>query len=209
MSNKKRSSKWQLKVPKRVSDSGDNDKHVELNEETVNGVFGNNVNETNDSDKRTNNTEYTTDTISYATMVKKDEIPINLNYIPIVFSDTSNEVMVFDEMLVQKGSKIRNLNVCRQFVRSLDDEKQAFVCSKVDPEMGMQKIKPKKFPVYVKILNVPLEAWCLDGISALSRSLGKPMLMDIMIATMCHNGIGNLEYARVLVEMEAEKEFNT
>ncbi|GJS54034.1 hypothetical protein Tco_0627396 [Tanacetum coccineum] len=34
-----------------------------------------------------------------------------------------------------------------------------------------------------------------------------PLIMDINTVTMCHNGIGGLDYARVLVEMDVDKEF--
>ncbi|GKE96075.1 hypothetical protein Tco_1580930 [Tanacetum coccineum] len=37
-------------------------------------------------------------------------------------------------------------------------------------------------------------------------SLGKPILMDSMTAAMYHKGIKNISYARVLVEMDSEKE---
>ncbi|GKC89275.1 zinc knuckle CX2CX4HX4C containing protein [Tanacetum coccineum] len=70
----------------------------------------------------------------------------------------------------------------------------------------IKKVEPKKMTIWVKIINVPLEAWCVKGISALASSLRKPMLMDTMTANMCHKGIGNLGYARVLVEMDAAKE---
>ncbi|GKD10711.1 RNA-directed DNA polymerase, eukaryota, reverse transcriptase zinc-binding domain protein [Tanacetum coccineum] len=60
--------------------------------------------------------------------------------------------------------------------------------------------------VWVKIASVPLEAWSVKGISALASSLGKPIVMDSMTASMCYKGIGNLSYARVLVEMEASKD---
>ncbi|GKA95586.1 RNA-directed DNA polymerase, eukaryota, reverse transcriptase zinc-binding domain protein [Tanacetum coccineum] len=70
----------------------------------------------------------------------------------------------------------------------------------------MNKVEPKKLSVWVKIVNVPLEAWCVKGISAMASSLGKPILMDSMTATMCHKGTGNISYARVLVEMDSEKE---
>ncbi|PWA69020.1 RNA-directed DNA polymerase, eukaryota, Reverse transcriptase zinc-binding domain protein [Artemisia annua] len=55
--------------------------------------------------------------------------------------------------------------------------------------------------------NIPLEAWSVDGISALASSLGNPLIMESMTATMCHKGFGRLDYARVLVEMDAMKEF--
>lgn len=45
----------------------------------------------------------------------------------------------------------------------------------------------------------------MDRIIALASSVGMPILMDNMTAAMCHKGVGNLGYARVLVEIKAEK----
>ncbi|GJR43472.1 RNA-directed DNA polymerase, eukaryota, reverse transcriptase zinc-binding domain protein [Tanacetum coccineum] len=73
-------------------------------------------------------------------------------------------------------------------------------------DIGMNKVEPRKLPVWVKIVNVPLEAWSVKGISAMASSLGKPILMDSMTAAMCHKGIGSISYARVLAEMDSEKE---
>lgn len=71
--------------------------------------------------------------------------------------------------------------------------------------MHMQKIEPCKLPVWVKMVNIPLEACSMKGISALANSIGLPILMDNMIAPMCNNGMGNLGYARTLGEINAEK----
>ena len=76
---------------------------------------------------------------------------------------------------------------------------------KWSPDMHMQKIEPSKLPVWVKMVDIPLEAWSVEGITALASSLGIPILMDNMTAAMCHKGMGNLGYARVLVEIKAEK----
>ncbi|GKE62411.1 zinc knuckle CX2CX4HX4C containing protein, partial [Tanacetum coccineum] len=73
-------------------------------------------------------------------------------------------------------------------------------------DIGMERMEPKKLPVWAKIVNVPLEAWTMEGISALASSLGKPIMMDTMAANMCYKGIGNFKYARVLVEMDVDKE---
>nr|GEV78196.1 hypothetical protein [Tanacetum cinerariifolium] len=43
-----------------------------------------------------------------------------------------------------------------------------------------KEVEPKKMPVWVKNINVSLEAWCVKRISALESSLGKPMVMDFM-----------------------------
>lgn len=76
---------------------------------------------------------------------------------------------------------------------------------KWNPEMGMKKVEPAKLPVWVKLMNIPMEAWSLKGISALASSLGKPLMMDEMTARMCQNGTGRSDYARVMVEFEACK----
>lgn len=62
-------------------------------------------------------------------------------------------------------------------------------------------------PLWIKMYDVPLEAWTVQGISSLASSQGKPLSMDDMIARMCQYGKGRLGYARVLVEVDAKKEF--
>nr|GEW43884.1 hypothetical protein [Tanacetum cinerariifolium] len=74
-------------------------------------------------------------------------------------------------------------------------------------EIRMQKAERSKLPVWVRMTDVPLEAWSIEGISALTSSLGMLMIMDTMTASMCHSGIGRMDFARVLVEMDVVKEF--
>ncbi|GKE28853.1 RNA-directed DNA polymerase, eukaryota, reverse transcriptase zinc-binding domain protein, partial [Tanacetum coccineum] len=166
---------------------------------------------------------------SYASMVKMDDVPKNLEFIPTVV--TGIEVVIFDEDLVQKGSEKWCLTVCGQFVgyemhiselrynirrmwgkydideidkgkngqymfKFKDDKgmntilekgpwmvkgKPLFV-QKWSPEIGMTKVEPKKLPVWVKIIHVPLEAWSVKGISVLASGLGTPIVMDSMTA---------------------------
>ncbi|GKD07096.1 retrotransposon protein, putative, ty1-copia subclass [Tanacetum coccineum] len=52
------------------------------------------------------------------------------------------------------------------------------------------------------LLNVPLEAWSVRGISTLANRL---IMMDNITASMCHNGSGRAGYARILVEIDAKK----
>ncbi|GJV34890.1 RNA-directed DNA polymerase, eukaryota, reverse transcriptase zinc-binding domain protein [Tanacetum coccineum] len=52
-----------------------------------------------------------------------------------------------------------------------------------------------------------MEAWTTKGISAISSSVGKPMIMDNMTAYVCKNRVGKTEFARVLVEINADKGF--
>nr|GEW89046.1 zinc knuckle CX2CX4HX4C [Tanacetum cinerariifolium] len=61
---------------------------------------------------------------------------------------------------------------------------------------------------FVRMTEVAQEAWSVDGISALASSLGNPLIMDTMTANMCHSGLGRLNFARVLIKMKDDKEFN-
>ncbi|GJY27217.1 ty3-gypsy retrotransposon protein [Tanacetum coccineum] len=49
------------------------------------------------------------------------------------------------------------------------------------------------------------KARSVKGISTISSTLGRPIMMDQMIVGMCKEGSGRLGYAKVLVEVEAEK----
>ncbi|GJV55851.1 retrotransposon protein, putative, ty1-copia subclass [Tanacetum coccineum] len=74
-----------------------------------------------------------------------------------------------------------------------------------DPDVIFEKTKPCKIPIWIKLLNVPLEAWSVRGISALASRLGKTIMMDNITASMCHNGSGRAGYARILVEIDVKK----
>ena len=60
---------------------------------------------------------------------------------------------------------------------------------------------------WIKLLNVPLEAWSVKGISTLASCLGKPIIMDEITTKMRMTGVGRLGYARLLVEINAEQNF--
>ncbi|GJX28479.1 zinc knuckle CX2CX4HX4C containing protein [Tanacetum coccineum] len=203
----------------------DNDENAMLNEKiecvTNSGKKENMFNGENGVTSKSNS-------MTYAHIVKQDELSKNLNYIPTMITRTGSEVVIFDEVYnirrmwgkfritdidanknghyVFKFRDSNSLNVVLDKGPWMVKNKPLFV-QKWNSKIGMEKMEPKRLLVWVKIVNVPLEAWSVDGISALASSLGKPMLMDTMTTTMCHKGVGNFEYARVLMEMDAEKEF--
>ncbi|PWA56292.1 hypothetical protein CTI12_AA419720 [Artemisia annua] len=72
--------------------------------------------------------------------------------------------------------------------------------------MCLYKTDPTTLPIWVKLCNVPLEAWSHMGVSALASRVGKPLIMDAVTASMCKVGVGRIGYARVLVEVSAGKE---
>nr|GEU95971.1 hypothetical protein [Tanacetum cinerariifolium] len=71
--------------------------------------------------------------------------------------------------------------------------------------MCIDKAEPKKLPVWVKMLNVPMEAWSVKRISALASIIEKPIIMDKVTIKMCVTGVGRIGFTRVLVEINAEK----
>ncbi|GJS90869.1 ATPase, F1/V1/A1 complex, alpha/beta subunit [Tanacetum coccineum] len=60
--------------------------------------------------------------------------------------------------------------------------------------------------VIVRLMNIPMEAWSVNGISALASSSGIPLIMDEITTKMCMTWEGRIGFARVLVEISVEKE---
>ncbi|GKE13970.1 zinc knuckle CX2CX4HX4C containing protein [Tanacetum coccineum] len=81
-----------------------------------------------------------------------------------------------------------------------------FFVQKWDIHVCLDKREPSHIPIWVRLCNIPLEAWTTSGISALASRLGKPLVMDALIAEICKKGVGKVKYARVLVEVSATKD---
>ncbi|GJU68574.1 RNA-directed DNA polymerase, eukaryota, reverse transcriptase zinc-binding domain protein [Tanacetum coccineum] len=122
-----------------------------------------------------------------------------LNFIPTEVTDEGCEVVIFDEALVDKGSNQWKLTVCGHFVG------YKMSVHELRNESGMNKIELTKIPLWVSMVNVPLEAWSTAWISALASSLGKPIIMDNMTAKRCKLGEGRMDFARVLMEFDVHK----
>ncbi|GJS99851.1 RNA-directed DNA polymerase, eukaryota, reverse transcriptase zinc-binding domain protein [Tanacetum coccineum] len=96
---------------------------MDLNEKSANIQVNSNANCSNncviidnegeEGDKSNGNNHKS---VTYAKMVGQDEVPKTLSYIPTLTTDDGVEVVVFDEMLVKKGSERWNVTICGQFV---------------------------------------------------------------------------------------------
>ncbi|GJU03987.1 RNA-directed DNA polymerase, eukaryota, reverse transcriptase zinc-binding domain protein [Tanacetum coccineum] len=100
---------------------------------------------------------------------------------------------------------VKFFNVANQ--KSLKVKVKPLMVQKWDPSIGLNKTEPTKIPVWVKLSDLPMEAWTTKGISGVSSSIGRPLIMDSMTAYVCKNDDGITEYTRVLVEIEASKGF--
>ncbi|GJS57687.1 RNA-directed DNA polymerase, eukaryota, reverse transcriptase zinc-binding domain protein [Tanacetum coccineum] len=136
----------------------------------------------------------------------------NLECIPIVVDKDGIEVVVFDEVMVVEGSKKWDLTMCGFFVglkmsfnelrynlkrmwrkygfKDVVDYNNAVYFIKFHHEEETEQIVnngPWMIPMWVKLCNVPLEAWTVKGISALASRLGKPLVMDSVTAQIKYN----------------------
>ncbi|PWA81545.1 hypothetical protein CTI12_AA184580 [Artemisia annua] len=82
---------------------------------------------------------------------------------------------------------------------------KAMVVQKWDASVDLNKVEPDVLPLWVKFVNLPLEAWTTKGLSSIASRLGKQVMMDSMTTKMCSQRVGRLGYARVLVEVDAKK----
>ncbi|GJR50539.1 RNA-directed DNA polymerase, eukaryota, reverse transcriptase zinc-binding domain protein [Tanacetum coccineum] len=69
----------------------------------------------------------------------------------------------------------------------------------------LRKPEPNKLTLWVRLRNLPLEAWITKGISDVASRLGNPLIMDQTTANMCKTGYGRVGFARVLIDVEAIK----
>ncbi|GJX46348.1 RNA-directed DNA polymerase, eukaryota, reverse transcriptase zinc-binding domain protein [Tanacetum coccineum] len=81
------------------------------------------------------------------------------------------------------------------------------IVQKWDSEITIVKEAPCKIPLWIRLFNVLLEAWSVKEISIIASRLGRPIKIDKMTADMCKEGLGRLGYVRVLVEVDARKEY--
>nr|GEX89979.1 zinc knuckle CX2CX4HX4C [Tanacetum cinerariifolium] len=84
----------------------------------------------------------------------------------------------------------------------LVDQKPLFV---MKWELGLchTKHESTRIPLWVKIYNISLEAWNVEGISSIASRLGTPIIMDRITTSMCEQAYGRASYARVLIEFDA------
>ncbi|KAJ0010334.1 hypothetical protein Pint_33495 [Pistacia integerrima] len=71
--------------------------------------------------------------------------------------------------------------------------------------MVLNKESPRFIPMWIELYDVPLEYWSWEGLSYLASVVGKPLGMDRLIEETCRHGIGHIAFARVLVEVEADR----
>ncbi|GJV37854.1 RNA-directed DNA polymerase, eukaryota, reverse transcriptase zinc-binding domain protein [Tanacetum coccineum] len=191
---------------------------------------------------------------NYANVAVKEELNQNLFSIPTSVKENGEEVVIFDENIVEEGSKKWMNTLCGYFVgcnmsppelrynirrmwgkfgmydiisnrngvwlfkfrhgEHLDTIVEQspwkvngipLMVQKWNPDVCIEKAEPGKIPIWIKLSIIPLEDWSVKGISALSSRLAKPLVMDNMTASMCHNGTRRAAYTRVVIKIDEKK----
>ncbi|GKB20366.1 RNA-directed DNA polymerase, eukaryota, reverse transcriptase zinc-binding domain protein, partial [Tanacetum coccineum] len=122
---------------------------------------------------------------TYAKMVTKDVKVVNnkLDFVPTVINEGGINLNNIRRMWSGWG------------IDDIDMKADGTCMFKFINEEGMNKV----------LELGPWLAWSTEGISALARSLGKPLIMDNMTAKRCQFRERRLNYARVLVEFDVRK----
>ncbi|GJS99190.1 RNA-directed DNA polymerase, eukaryota, reverse transcriptase zinc-binding domain protein [Tanacetum coccineum] len=135
----------------------------------------------------------------FADIFFDNKLDNKLHEIPTEMGKNSNEFVVFNEEVLEVGmDEVVNNGPW------MVNNKPLFV-QKWRVGMCLDRAEPSKLSAWVKLLHVPMEAWSLKWISALSSSLDKPIIMDDMTTKMCLRGESRIRFARVLVELDAGK----
>ncbi|GKA72537.1 RNA-directed DNA polymerase, eukaryota, reverse transcriptase zinc-binding domain protein [Tanacetum coccineum] len=149
-----------------------------------------------------------------------------LKIVPTRMDENGDEYVIFNDEFINEGSRKWNLTLCCYFIGhkmhiNFHHEKcmnevvekgpwivinKPLVAQKWDINMSIDKTKPDKLPLWVRLCNLPFEAWSINGISALASRIGKPLIMDAMTASMCKHVTGRIRYARVLIEVQVKKD---
>ncbi|KAJ9535674.1 hypothetical protein OSB04_un001171 [Centaurea solstitialis] len=69
-----------------------------------------------------------------------------------------------------------------------------------DPSKGLTKPVHSSCPLWIKLYNIPLVAFNVEGIGRIASAIGVPQQMDSATASMCDRAWGRPGFAKVLVE---------
>nr|GEU94630.1 hypothetical protein [Tanacetum cinerariifolium] len=92
------------------------------------------------------------------------------------------------------GEKVMNEKSCVKSANNVDYDTSK---SKIwDINMCVVKTESNKLPIWVKMSNIPFEAWTAIGTSALASRIGKPLIMDVVTDGICQARMARNGFAR-------------
>ncbi|KAJ0093684.1 hypothetical protein Patl1_25491 [Pistacia atlantica] len=82
-------------------------------------------------------------------------------------------------------------------------QNKPIMLQKLQPKMEINKEAPQFIPLWAKLFDVPLELWNAERLSYIASGVGKPLGVDKITEDTCRFGVGQIGFARVLVEVDA------
>ncbi|GJV61916.1 RNA-directed DNA polymerase, eukaryota, reverse transcriptase zinc-binding domain protein [Tanacetum coccineum] len=127
-----------------------------------------------------------------------------IKYVVGSVNNFGREVAEMDSV-IKDGSAKWGMTIIRHFVRYRMSYREIMVVCTFEPGMCMSKPEVNKVSLCVKIYNVPLKAWNVEGISRIASRIGNPIIIDRITTDMCERSYGRASFARVLVEVNSTK----
>ncbi|GJX32722.1 hypothetical protein Tco_0242577, partial [Tanacetum coccineum] len=129
----------------------------------------------------------------FANIVNANKIDNKLMEISTEIGENGNEVVVLNDEMIESGCEKWKNNIYGFFVGGQVTYSEArYHLRRMWNKFG-----------YLELMKN--DGGSVKGINALASSLGKPIIMDDMTARMCTKGEGRINFARVLIEVEAGK----
>ncbi|GJZ99623.1 RNA-directed DNA polymerase, eukaryota, reverse transcriptase zinc-binding domain protein [Tanacetum coccineum] len=176
--------------------------------EGVNNRAKENVQEVADSEKKKGHNDMSKQNSvwdkKFSDVVSANRIDNKLEEIATVIGEDGKEVVVLRCKVDFNEARyhLRRMWNKYGFMDILNNENEVYLF-KFHNEGGMNEVVsngPWKLPLWVKLYNIPLEAWNVKGITAIASILGKLIIMDEITTRMCAKGEGRIGFASEYVK---------
>nr|GEU28975.1 hypothetical protein [Tanacetum cinerariifolium] len=117
--------------------------------------------------------------------------PMKISFLNAVVTDKPTPKTGLEHVLEKESWMIRNTPI---------------ILTKWSPNMSLTKDKVTKVPAWVKMHKVPIVAYYEASLSLIATQVGKPIMLDAFTSEMCVDPWGRLGFARMLIEVSADKE---
>ncbi|GJT62554.1 reverse transcriptase domain-containing protein [Tanacetum coccineum] len=81
------------------------------------------------------------------------------------------------------------------------------ILNKWTSSLPLKKDVVTKVPIWVKLHEVPLIAYSEDGLSLITTQIGKPLMLDTYMSSMCCEALGRINFARALIKVSSNLDF--
>ncbi|PWA75843.1 hypothetical protein CTI12_AA240690 [Artemisia annua] len=139
--------------------------------------------------------QFTADVDRFAEKLKQgsEELALKMEFTPNAVSrmDNGNRRIQFSAEEVYKGGQSCSLQLYGYFIGT---------------SMDYRVTEPSSIPIWDSVYIIPMELCNGNGIGKIMSGVGKPMIMDKMTRERCLKKAGKLDFARVLVEVNANED---